>query len=140
MGQISAWRHGYSPFLRANTSSALQVQLTFRKMEPTILILILILQSHPPRWLVEIKFSLRQWKENTQRTRTTSGWLVYDEDINGNFCRVHTQTISESATQHTGGVRSQNHSNWKKAIKGMKAHGSSCVHTQASHAKQSIPK
>ena len=31
-------------------------------------------------------------------------WLVYDEDINGGFCRVCKQTTAESATQHTGGV------------------------------------
>ena len=29
-------------------------------------------------------------------------WLVYDEDINGAFCRVCKQTTVETATQHTG--------------------------------------
>ena len=31
-------------------------------------------------------------------------WLVYDEDINGAFCRVCKQTTAESTTQHTRGV------------------------------------
>ena len=43
-------------------------------------------------------------------------WLVYDEDIDGAFCRVCKQTTSDSYTHHTGGVWvSKPFQNWKKA-------------------------
>ena len=46
----------------------LQALVLTRKEDPTVLILILILLSLPPRSLVESLFSLRQHRENTQRT------------------------------------------------------------------------
>ena len=42
-------------------------------------------------------------------------WLVY-EDIYGAFCRVCKQTTAESATQHTGGVGSQNPSRIERKL------------------------
>ena len=48
---------------------------------------------------------------------------MYDEVINGDFCRVCRQTTAESATQHTGGVWvTKPFQNWKKATERMKAH------------------
>ena len=62
-------------------------------------------------------------------------WLVYDEDINGAFCRVCKQTTAESATQFTEIVGvTKPFQNWKKATERMKAHGRSSLHTQASQA------
>ena len=68
-------------------------------------------------------------------------WLVYDEDINGAFCRVCKQTTAESATQHTGGVWfTKPFQNWKKATERVKAHERSSLHTQACQALLVISK
>ena len=48
---------------------------------------------------------------------TRVSWLVYDEDINGAFCRVCKQTTAENVTQHTGSIWvTKPFQNWKKAI------------------------
>ena len=66
---------------------------------------------------------------------------MYDEDINGAFCRVCKQTTVESATQHTGGVWvTKLPKNWKKATERMKAFERSSLHTQASQALLVISK
>ena len=68
-------------------------------------------------------------------------WLVYDENINGAFCRVCKQPTVEGAAQHTGGVWvTKPFQNWKKDAKRMIAHERSSLHTQASQALLVISK
>ena len=53
------------------------------------------------RELIQPSTTKRKYSKNWENEFS---WLVYDEDINGAFCRVCKQTTAESATQHTGGV------------------------------------
>ncbi|XP_065892412.1 zinc finger MYM-type protein 1-like [Dysidea avara] len=62
-------------------------------------------------------------------------WLVYDEDIDGAFCKVCKQVTAQRNTQHTGGVWvSKPFTNWKKATEKMRAHEKSTLHTTATQA------
>ena len=66
---------------------------------------------------------------------------MYDEDINGAFCRVCKQTTAESHTQHTGGVWvTKPFQNWKKGTERIKGHERSSLHSQASQALLVISK
>ena len=79
--------------------------------------------------------------KNSKNWENEFSWQVYDEDINGAFCRVCKQTTAECATQHTGGVLvTKLFQNWKKATERMKAHERSSRHTQASQAMLDISK
>ena len=58
------------------------------------------------RELIQPSTTKRKYSKNWENEFS---WLVYDEDINGAFCRVFKQTSAESTTQHTGGV-------WSKTV------------------------
>ena len=84
------------------------------------------------RELIQPSTMKRKYSKNWENEFS---WLVYDEDINGAFCRVCKQNTAESATQHTGGVWViKPFQNWKKATENMKAHERSSLHTQVSQA------
>ena len=73
--------------------------------------------------------SKRKYSKNWEKEFS---WLVYDQDVDGAFCKVCKQTNQDSSTQHTGGVRvSKPFRNWKKAIEKMKAHESSSLNINA---------
>ena len=73
--------------------------------------------------------SKRKYSKNWEKEFS---WLVYDEDVDGAFCRVCKQTTADSSTQHTGGVWvAKPFRNWKKATEKMKAHERSGLHIQA---------
>ena len=87
------------------------------------------------RELIQPSKTKRKYSKNWENEFS---WLVYDEDINGAFCRVCKQTTAESTTQEVFG--SKPFQNWKKATERMKAHERSSLHTQASQALLVISK
>ena len=78
----------------------------------------------------ELIYPLTTKRKYSKNWESMFSWLVYDEDINGTFCRVCKQTTAESATQHTGSVWvTKPFQSWKKATERMKAHERS-LHSQ----------
>ena len=76
--------------------------------------------------------SKRKYSKNWEKQFS---WLVYDQDIDGAFCRVCKDNSLDSITQHTGGVWvSKPFCNWKKAIERIKAHVRSALHVNAIQA------
>lgn len=62
------------------------------------------------------------------------GWLFYDEDSNGAYCKVCKQS-GVPGLQRTGGVWvTKPFKNWKKAVEKMKAHAKSESHIHATQA------
>ena len=76
---------------------------------------------------------LKSTRKYLQSWEKGFSWLVYDEDIDGAFCKVCKQ--AENKTQHTGGVWvSKPFTNLRKATEKMRAHEKSNLHTTAAQA------